>query len=115
MQAHGIIGNEGAMPIEVEQAPAVSLTLANMEGAEVTSFTVTGERLPDAGVLVYLYTLLLLILQSSLHLCLKRCRGCMPALSKFGLEGLARLDVRQGSWWVDALAPTQTMHNLLVS
>jgi small ligand-binding sensory domain FIST len=50
VQAHGIIGNEGSMPTEVEQAPAVSLTLANMEGAEVTSFTVTGERLPDAGV-----------------------------------------------------------------
>ena len=49
MQAHGIIGNEGITPTEVEQAPAVSLTLATMEGAEVSSFTVTGERLPDAG------------------------------------------------------------------
>ncbi len=49
VQAHGIVGNEGSTPIEVEQAPAVSLTLANIEGAEVTSFTVTGERLPDAG------------------------------------------------------------------
>ena len=49
MQAHGIIGNEGVTPTEVEQAPAVSLTLATMEGAEVSSFTVTGERLPDAG------------------------------------------------------------------
>lgn len=52
MQAHGIIGNEGSRPTEVEQAPAVSLTLANMEGAEVQSFTVTGERLPDAGALL---------------------------------------------------------------
>lgn len=49
LQAHGVIGNEGSTPTEVEQAPAVSLTLANMEGAEVASFTVTGERLPDAG------------------------------------------------------------------
>ena len=46
------------MPTEVEQAPAVSLTLANMEGAEVTSFTVTGERLPDAGVPLYMYIFL---------------------------------------------------------
>ena len=44
--------------MEVEQAPAVSLTLANMEGAEVTSFTVTGERLPDAGVPFHMYILL---------------------------------------------------------
>ncbi len=49
VQAHGVIGNEGSTPTEVEQAPAVSLTLASMEGADVTSFTVTGERLPDAG------------------------------------------------------------------
>ena len=35
--------------MEVEQAPAVSLTLASMDRTAVSLFTVTGETIPDAG------------------------------------------------------------------
>ena len=49
MQAHGVIGNQPSGPVEVEQAPAVSLTLASMERTAVSLFTVTGETIPDAG------------------------------------------------------------------
>ena len=49
MQAHGVIGNQGANPVELEAVPSVSLTLAQMEGTEVSTFSITGPVLPDAG------------------------------------------------------------------
>ncbi len=51
MQAHGVIGNQGANPVELEAVPSVSLTLAQMEGTEVSTFSITGPALPDAGAL----------------------------------------------------------------
>lgn len=36
--------------MELEAQPAVSLTLANLEGTEVSTFSITGPLLPDAGM-----------------------------------------------------------------
>lgn len=57
MQAHGVIGNQGENPVELEAVPSISLTLANMEGTEVSTFSITGPILPDAGALQHYCTL----------------------------------------------------------
>ena len=49
MQAHGVIGNQPGGPVEVEQTPAVSLTLASFASTAVSTFSATGELMPDAG------------------------------------------------------------------
>ena len=49
MQAHGVIGNQPGGPLEVEQTPAVSLTLASFAATSVSTFSVTGDLMPDAG------------------------------------------------------------------
>ena len=49
MQAHGVIGNQPGGPLEVEQTPAVSLTLASFAATSVSTFSVTGDVMPDAG------------------------------------------------------------------
>ncbi|KAK9902118.1 hypothetical protein WJX75_004921 [Coccomyxa subellipsoidea] len=46
--AHGVIGNRGQSPVELEALPSVSLTLAQMDGTEVSTFSITGPVLPDA-------------------------------------------------------------------
>ncbi|EIE18487.1 hypothetical protein COCSUDRAFT_68226 [Coccomyxa subellipsoidea C-169] len=46
--AHGVIGNQGQSPVELEALPSVSLTLAQLEGTEVSTFSITGPVLPDA-------------------------------------------------------------------
>jgi hypothetical protein len=35
--------------VELEALPSVSLTLAQMDGTEVSTFSITGPVLPDAG------------------------------------------------------------------
>ena len=44
-----MIGNNGQSPVELEALPSVSLTLAQMDGTEVSTFSITGPVLPDAG------------------------------------------------------------------
>jgi small ligand-binding sensory domain FIST len=48
-QAHGVIGNQDSGPVEIESMPAVSLTLAQLQGTEVRTFSLSGSSLPDAG------------------------------------------------------------------
>ena len=44
-----MIGNQGQSPVELEALPSVSLTLAQLDGTEVSTFSITGPVLPDAG------------------------------------------------------------------
>lgn len=72
MQAHGVIGNQGANPVELEAVPSVSLTLAQMEGTEVSTFSITGPILPDAGALDH---------QSDIRLVLRQCCSSLHAMT----------------------------------